>query len=52
MVHYSADLDGFQALLNYLLQDCCAGRAEVCAPLVTSLSCCEPKSDRKKKAHV
>lgn len=31
---YSADLDGVQALLSFLVQDCCNGRPEICAPLM------------------
>ncbi len=30
---YAADYDAMSALLLYLMQDCCQGRAEVCAPL-------------------
>jgi ArsR family transcriptional regulator, arsenate/arsenite/antimonite-responsive transcriptional repressor len=32
---YSADLDGMAALLRHLVQDCCAGRPEVCGFLAT-----------------
>jgi DNA-binding transcriptional ArsR family regulator len=42
MMHYSADLAGFQSVMHFLLQDCCQGRAEICAPLVAQLSCCPP----------
>ncbi len=39
---YSADYDGVGGLLLYLMQDCCQGRPEVCAPLATAArSCCE-----------
>ncbi|TSD84287.1 helix-turn-helix transcriptional regulator [Mycobacterium sp. KBS0706] len=31
---YSADLDGVRALLSFLVQDCCSGRPEICAPLM------------------
>jgi ArsR family transcriptional regulator len=48
MMHYSANLKGFQSLMDFLLQDCCQGRAEICAPLVASLNCCLPAKDRKK----
>jgi DNA-binding transcriptional ArsR family regulator len=30
---YAADFDGMGALLVYLMEDCCQGRPEVCAPL-------------------
>ena len=40
---YSADYDGMRALLGFLMDDCCAGRPEICAPLadvVEPASCC------------
>ena len=43
---YRADLDGFRALARFLLQDCCNGRPEVCAPLIADLlPCCPPKEN-------
>jgi ArsR family transcriptional regulator len=30
---YAANYDGMSELLLYLMEDCCQGRAEVCAPL-------------------
>ena len=30
---YSADYDGMRDLLGFLMEDCCAGRPEICAPL-------------------
>ncbi len=30
---YTADFDAMSDLLVYLVEDCCQGRAEVCAPL-------------------
>ncbi len=35
---YSADLDGFRALVAFLTRDCCCGRPEICAPILESLS--------------
>jgi ArsR family transcriptional regulator, arsenate/arsenite/antimonite-responsive transcriptional repressor len=29
--------------MTYLLRDCCAGRPEVCAPLIDALTPCCPK---------
>lgn len=40
---YSADLDGFRALVAFLTRDCCCGRPEICAPILESLSA-EPLS--------
>ena len=42
---YAADYGGMSALLVYLMEDCCQGRPEVCAPLtqaVSRASCCIP----------
>lgn len=41
---YAADFDGMSELLLYLMEDCCQGRPEVCAPLATAATraaCCE-----------
>jgi DNA-binding transcriptional ArsR family regulator len=40
---YSADFDGISGLLVYLMDDCCQGRPEVCAPLTQAANraaCC------------
>jgi ArsR family transcriptional regulator, arsenate/arsenite/antimonite-responsive transcriptional repressor len=51
---YRADLKAFQAVALFLLQDCCGGKPEICAPLIESLTpCCSPekKTRAKEKAH-
>ena len=41
---YRADLTALRKLTLYLLQDCCGGREELCAPIVETLTaCCTPK---------
>ena len=41
---YRARLDRFREVASYLLQDCCGGHPEVCAPLIDDLArCCSPK---------
>jgi ArsR family transcriptional regulator len=41
---YSADFEAMRDLLIYLTEDCCGGRAEVCAPLAEiARNCCQPK---------
>jgi len=46
---YRADLSRLQAVVLFMLKDCCDGRPEICAPLVESLTpCCLRK---KKRAH-
>jgi ArsR family transcriptional regulator, arsenate/arsenite/antimonite-responsive transcriptional repressor len=48
---YRADLERFQAVVLFMLRDCCDGRPEICGPLIESLTpCCQPKP--KRKAHV
>ena len=40
---YSAHYDRMTELLGFLMQDCCAGRPEICAPLAalsTAAACC------------
>lgn len=52
---YRADLARFQAVMAFLVNDCCDGRPEICAPLIESISpCCPPKRKAKaqRKAHV
>jgi len=43
---YMADLAGIRALLAFLVQDCCQGRPEACAPLLDAVlplaACCPP----------
>jgi len=48
---YRADLQEFQKTALFLLQDCCGGRPEVCAPLIDSLTpCCPPKKKENRHA--
>jgi ArsR family transcriptional regulator len=41
-MNYSADLQGFRALIKFLMRDCGGGRSEICAPLFAELQCCLP----------
>lgn len=34
-----AGIDALRALMTFLANDCCQGRAELCGPLVAELSC-------------
>jgi DNA-binding transcriptional ArsR family regulator len=39
---YTADYDRMRLLLAFLLEDCCGGKPEICAPLVAIASqCCD-----------
>jgi len=47
---YRARFDQVRDLMMYLLMDCCAGRREVCTPIVAGLkSCCAPGRGRLSK---
>lgn len=41
---YAADYDRMRWLLGFLMEDCCAGRAEICAPLAGIAQACEGAS--------
>jgi len=41
---YAIDFDAMSALLLFLTEDCCGGRSEICAPLISvATGCCPPK---------
>ncbi len=45
---YRAALARFQQVVLFMLQDCCGGKPEICAPLIESLTpCCPPAKKRK-----
>ncbi len=47
---YRANFTTLQAITVFLLQDCCGGRQEICAPIFESLvPCCPPP--KKEKSH-
>jgi DNA-binding transcriptional ArsR family regulator len=37
---YRADLAAVRSLVLYLLRDCCAGKPELCAPVIEALAPC------------
>jgi ArsR family transcriptional regulator len=48
---YRADLTKFQAVVLFMLRDCCDGRPEICAPVVESLTpCCSPPKRKRADA--
>jgi DNA-binding transcriptional ArsR family regulator len=47
---YRVNLSAFQAVALFLLQDCCGGRPEICAPVVASLRpCCPPAKKERSR---
>lgn len=48
IIYCGASLEGLRALVGFLMRDCCHGRAEICAPLITELTGCVPAKTRKR----
>ena len=44
---YAANYAGLRALIGFLLKDCCAGRPEICAPMLKS-AICKPSVKRSR----
>ncbi|PBB90752.1 transcriptional regulator [Mesorhizobium sp. WSM3864] len=38
---YNAQYDALSALIRFLMEDCCSGRPEICAPALAA-PCCRP----------
>ena len=38
-IRYFADIEGVQVLLQFLMQDCCGGRQDLCQPIFDPLAC-------------
>ena len=38
-IRYFADMDGIKGLLEFLLEDCCGGRKDLCQPVIEKLAC-------------
>ena len=48
---YAVDFEAMSDLLVFLTEDCCGGRAEVCAPLaVVANRCCQPEKGKPREA--
>lgn len=42
---YTADYPQITGLIGFLMEDCCQGRAEVCAPIAARAACCTPSME-------
>lgn len=41
---YRAEIDHMRSVMSYLVNDCCGGRPELCAPLIEDITpCCAPE---------
>ncbi len=50
-VIYNFDQEGLRALIAFLLEDCCHGRPELCAPLLAAAlpaTCCPAPAPRRR----
>lgn len=43
---YAADYAALRGVIDFLMKDCCGGRAEICAPALAAT--CKPTSRRKR----
>lgn len=50
-VIYSIAPDGLRALLGFLLQDCCQGQAQICAPLLDAVLPAWPPTEQEAQNH-
>ncbi|WP_375263448.1 ArsR/SmtB family transcription factor [Palleronia sp.] len=41
-IRYFADMNGVRGLLAFLMKDCCAGRPELCQPVIDAIACPQP----------
>lgn len=52
-IFYAAELEGVTRLIGFLVEDCCDGRPEICAPVTAALSavsaCC-PANERARRS--
>lgn len=38
-IRYFANMEGMQALLAFLMEDCCGGRPDLCKPVIDEITC-------------
>lgn len=43
---YRANIDVLGGLVRFLMEDCCAGHPEICAPAAQVAACCAPVPER------
>ncbi len=46
-IRYFADMDGMRGLLSFMMEDCCGGRPELCAPALQGITCGGPETCAK-----
>ncbi|MFB9953025.1 ArsR/SmtB family transcription factor [Rhizobium puerariae] len=43
---YRANIEVLGGLIRFLMEDCCAGHPEICAPAAQVAACCAPVAER------
>jgi ArsR family transcriptional regulator, arsenate/arsenite/antimonite-responsive transcriptional repressor len=38
-IRYFSDIEGVKGLLEFLMEDCCGGKPELCQPIIETLAC-------------
>jgi len=44
---YTANYEALGGLVRFLMEDCCSGHPEICAPAAEVAACCAPKRKEK-----
>jgi len=44
---YTANYEALGGLVRFLMEDCCVGHPEICAPAAEVAACCAPKMEEK-----
>ncbi|ENN88484.1 putative transcriptional regulator protein, ArsR family [Rhizobium freirei PRF 81] len=44
---YTANYESLGGLIRFLMEDCCSGHPEICAPAAAVTTCCAPKMEEK-----
>ncbi|WP_431323446.1 ArsR/SmtB family transcription factor [Rhizobium sp. YTU87027] len=44
---YTANYEALGGLVRFLMEDCCSGHPEICAPAAELATCCTPKTQEK-----
>lgn len=44
-IFHSIDYAALSGLIRFLMEDCCSGHPEICAPVVTAAVCCAPSKE-------
>lgn len=42
---YAANYEGLGGLVRFLMEDCCSGHPEICAPATAIAACCPPAKE-------